>query len=69
MNVVLMTQYFDMLKELGASSRANTILIPHSPGNLSSLAEQIRTAMIEADQVTKDGEPARPRSSQVVRAR
>ena len=54
MNLVLMTQYFDMLKELGASSRTNTILIPHSPGNLSSLTEQMRNAMIEADQVDLD---------------
>jgi regulator of protease activity HflC (stomatin/prohibitin superfamily) len=52
MNLVLMTQYFDMLKEIGASSRSNAILIPHSPGNLSSLTEQIRTAMVEADQIT-----------------
>jgi hypothetical protein len=27
MNLVLMTQYFDMLKEIGASSRTNAILI------------------------------------------
>lgn len=52
MNLVLMTQYFDMLKEIGASSRSNAILIPHSPGNLASLTDQIRNAMIEADQLT-----------------
>ena len=52
MNLVLMTQYFDMLKEIGASSRSNAILIPHSPGNLSALTEQIRNAMVEADQIT-----------------
>lgn len=52
MNLVLMTQYFDMLKEIGASSRSNAILIPHTPGNLASLSEQIRNAMVEADQVT-----------------
>jgi regulator of protease activity HflC (stomatin/prohibitin superfamily) len=52
MNLVLMTQYFDMLKEIGASSRSNAILIPHSPGNLSALTEQIRNAMIEADQIS-----------------
>ena len=56
MNLVLMTQYFDMLKEIGASSRSNAILIPHSPGNLATLTEQIRNAMIEADQIT--GRPA-----------
>jgi len=51
MNLVLMTQYFDMLKEIGASTKSTAILIPHSPGHLSSLSEQIRNAMIEADQV------------------
>ena len=50
MNLVLMTQYFDTLKEIGASSRTNTILIPHSPGNLASLTDQLRNAMIEANQ-------------------
>jgi regulator of protease activity HflC (stomatin/prohibitin superfamily) len=53
MNVVLMTQYFDMLKEIGASTRTNAILIPHAPGHLSNLTEQIRNAMIEANQVTE----------------
>lgn len=53
MNLVLMTQYFDTLKEIGASSRTNAILIPHSPGSLASLSDQIRNAMIEADQVVK----------------
>jgi regulator of protease activity HflC (stomatin/prohibitin superfamily) len=53
MNLVLMTQYFDMLKEIGASSRTNAILIPHSPGNLATLSEQMRNAMIEADQTVR----------------
>lgn len=61
MNLVLMTQYFDTLKEIGASSQTNTILIPHSPGNLSDLASQMRNAMITADQVVRPngsgGEP------------
>jgi regulator of protease activity HflC (stomatin/prohibitin superfamily) len=56
MNLVLMTQYFDMLKEIGASSRTNAILIPHSPGNLTSLTEQMRNAMIEADQTVRPPE-------------
>jgi len=53
MNLVLMTQYFDMLKEIGASTKSNAILIPHGPGHLASLSEQIRQSMIEADQVTE----------------
>jgi regulator of protease activity HflC (stomatin/prohibitin superfamily) len=60
MNLVLMTQYFDTLKEIGASSRTNAILIPHSPGSLANLSEQIRNAMIEANQVVQPSKARRP---------
>ena len=59
MNLILMTQYFDMLKEIGASSRSNAILIPHSPGSLANLSEQMRNAMIEADQTVRGTEMPR----------
>jgi regulator of protease activity HflC (stomatin/prohibitin superfamily) len=65
MNLVLMTQYFDTLKEIGASSRTNTILIPHSPGHLASLSDQMRNAMIEANQ-TVEASPVRPEALAVV---
>jgi regulator of protease activity HflC (stomatin/prohibitin superfamily) len=51
MNLVLMTQYFDTLKDVGASSATNTILIPHSPGALKDLSAQLRDAMMIAQQV------------------
>jgi hypothetical protein len=51
MNLILMTQYFDTLKDLGQSSKSNTILIPHSPGHLGDLAAQLRDAMITAGEV------------------
>jgi regulator of protease activity HflC (stomatin/prohibitin superfamily) len=51
MNLVLMTQYFDTLKDVGASSATNTILIPHSPGALKDLGAQLRDAMITSQQV------------------
>jgi regulator of protease activity HflC (stomatin/prohibitin superfamily) len=54
MSLVLLTQYFDTLKELGATSRTNTILIPHSPSTLSDLTEQIRNAMITAEVATSE---------------
>jgi regulator of protease activity HflC (stomatin/prohibitin superfamily) len=55
MNLVLMTQYFDTLKEIGQASATNTILIPHSPGALADVAAQIRNAMITAEQVLPGG--------------
>ncbi len=54
MTLVLMTQYFDTLQSLGEKSNNTTILIPHSPGALSSVADQIRDAMMTATQATKD---------------
>ena len=36
------------------SSETNTILIPHSPGNLADISAQMRTAMITADLVTRE---------------
>lgn len=52
MNLVLMTQYFDTLKEIGLSSRSNTILIPHSPGGMNDISEQMRNAIITANEVS-----------------
>ncbi|MBC7581458.1 SPFH domain-containing protein [Aeromicrobium sp.] len=52
MNLVLMTQYFDTLKEIGINSRSNTIMIPHSPGGMGDITEQMRNAIITANQVT-----------------
>lgn len=48
MNLVLMTQYFDMLKSVGADGKNGTIFIPHSPGSIADLTSQIRDAMMQA---------------------
>lgn len=50
MNLVLMTQYFDTLKELGATSATKTIFIPHSPGAISDIASQLRMALMTANE-------------------
>jgi regulator of protease activity HflC (stomatin/prohibitin superfamily) len=64
MNLVLMTQYFDTLKDLGHQSRTNTIMIPHSPGHMNDLASQIRDAMIAGDQVGAHLKEPSPESPQ-----
>lgn len=53
MNLVLMTQYFDTLKEIGMSGKGTTILIPHSPGGMEDISAQMRDAIITANQVDK----------------
>lgn len=57
MNLVMMTQYFDTIKELGMSGKNSTILIPHSPSGMGDLGEQIRNAMITANEVDKQQTP------------
>lgn len=51
MNLVLMTQYFDTIKDIGLSGKSNTILIPHSPGGMGDISEQMRNAIITANEV------------------
>src|SRR5277367_2541011 len=53
MQLVLMTQYFDTLKEIAANDHSNTILIPHTPNTLTDIFSQIRTAIITGSEMTK----------------
>jgi regulator of protease activity HflC (stomatin/prohibitin superfamily) len=46
MEMVLLIQYIDTLKEIAGSSKSNVIFVPSSPGNLSSLADQIRESIL-----------------------
>jgi regulator of protease activity HflC (stomatin/prohibitin superfamily) len=51
MQLVLMTQYFDTLKDIAANDHSNTILIPHTPNTLTDLFSQIRNAVITGSEV------------------
>jgi regulator of protease activity HflC (stomatin/prohibitin superfamily) len=53
MQLVLMTQYFDTLKEVAANDHTNTILIPHTPNTLSDIFSQIRNAIVTGSELTK----------------
>lgn len=53
MSLVMMTQYFDTLKDIGLTGNSNTILIPHSPSGMNDLSDQMRNAMITAQEVSK----------------
>jgi regulator of protease activity HflC (stomatin/prohibitin superfamily) len=53
MQLVLMTQYFDTLKDIAANDHSNTILIPHTPDTLTDLFSQIRNAIITGAEMTK----------------
>src|SRR6267378_466104 len=60
MQLVLMTQYFDTLKDIAANDHTNTILIPHTPNTLTDLFGQIRNAVITGTELTKQPEITLP---------
>jgi len=45
--LLLITQYFDTLEKL-ANGEATTVFMPHSVGNLSSIADEIRNGSMQA---------------------
>src|SRR5712671_1965425 len=52
MQLVLMTQYFDTLKDIAANDHTNTVLIPHSPNTLTDLFTQLRNAIVTGVELT-----------------
>lgn len=64
MQMLLLTQYFDTLKEFGVSSAAKVLLVPHSPAAMKDFGEQIRQAVIVGQEMTgaPNGGPAGPAS-------
>ncbi|KAL0428409.1 UNVERIFIED_CONTAM: Hypersensitive-induced response protein-like protein 2 [Sesamum latifolium] len=51
MDMVLVTQYFDTMKEIGSSSKSSAVFIPHGPGAVKDIASQIREGLLQADSV------------------
>jgi regulator of protease activity HflC (stomatin/prohibitin superfamily) len=48
MQLVLVTQYFDTLKAIGESDKTNTLFLPHAPGAVKQVADQIMESMLVA---------------------
>jgi regulator of protease activity HflC (stomatin/prohibitin superfamily) len=48
MQLVVVTQYFDMLKAIGESDRTNTLFLSHSPSSVKEVSDQILQSMLVA---------------------
>jgi regulator of protease activity HflC (stomatin/prohibitin superfamily) len=48
MQLVVITQYFDMLKAIGESDRTNTLFLSHTPSSVRDVSEQILQSMLVA---------------------
>jgi hypothetical protein len=45
LELMLITQYFDTIKDVGTNGRNSTIFMPHAPGALNDITSQIRYDM------------------------
>jgi regulator of protease activity HflC (stomatin/prohibitin superfamily) len=57
MRTLILTQYFDTLRAIGAQSRATTVFLPHSPGGLADLSRQIAEAIMVGNQAPSPHDP------------
>src|SRR3984885_3058228 len=55
MRTLILTQYFDTLRAIGAQSRASTVFLPHSPGGAADLSRQISEAIMVGNQAPGQG--------------
>lgn len=48
MDMVLVTQYFDTMKEIGATSKSSAVFIPRGLGAVRDVATQIKDGLLQA---------------------
>ena len=54
MTLVLLTQYLDTLKEIGASANTNTLMLSHAPSEIHSLRDQISQSIAVGDLLSEN---------------
>jgi hypothetical protein len=48
MDLLLLTQYFDMIKDIGAKSQSSTLFVPHGPASVARLRAELNSSMHNA---------------------
>lgn len=48
MDLVLITQYFDTLREIGAATNSSAVFVPHGPGAVKDIATQVRDVVLHS---------------------
>jgi regulator of protease activity HflC (stomatin/prohibitin superfamily) len=57
--LMMITQYFDTIKDVGMNGRSNTVFLPHTPGGISDVSAQIRAGFLQS-QAAANMDGARP---------
>ena len=53
MNMVMMVQYFDALRDIGTTGQNNAVLIPYGAGGSNEILQQKTQAKVASEQITK----------------
>jgi regulator of protease activity HflC (stomatin/prohibitin superfamily) len=53
MNLVLVTQYYDALKEIGANNKSSTLLLPSTPEGTKAFGDLIHESILNGNVVTQ----------------
>lgn len=53
MDLLMVTQHFDMLKDIGAHAGSKVVLIPYSPNAVADLTDQMRNAIFVGEEISK----------------
>ena len=51
LDLMLITQYFDTLREIGATNKTSTLFLPHNPAGMGEISSQIRSAFLQGNAV------------------
>lgn len=57
MDLLMVTQHFDMLKDIGAHAGSKVVLIPYSPNAVGDLTDQMRNAIYVGNEMGSDETP------------
>lgn len=57
MQLMMVTQYLDMLKDVGSKDGAKTLFIPHSPAAVGDIQNQMRQGFLEANSAAVNHHP------------
>jgi hypothetical protein len=68
MEMVLLVQYFDMMRDVGGNSGASVIFVPHSPGGMGDLGQQIRETIFASSALATDTRPGRGKQTKTERS-
>lgn len=49
LSMIMITQYFDTLKEIGGNNKSSTVFVPTNPSEIGNLAAQMRQGLMEGN--------------------